>query len=166
MATTKFNLNIRNGVINTLQNMGPKLEKKYLNSSLRKGAVMVQSAAQERAKSFDDPKTPQMVWKQIAIYTSADLGKQNGGVALQVGVKGGAKQVRGEPPEGKKGKNGVYSGPGAVYYWRFLEFGTSKMAAQPFMRPALANQVGPVTDAIVAGINDGIDQIVASKGSG
>ncbi len=34
----------------------------------------------------------------------------------------------------------------------FLEFGTSKMAAEPFLRPALASTQGEVADHIAAGL--------------
>lgn len=164
MATTKFDLNIKNGVIDKLKTLGPKLEKKYLAKSLRKGANIVKAAAQARAKQFDDPKTPQMVWKQIAVYTSAQLGKQNGGVALQVGVKGGARRYKNNKYNRSKQRVGqVYMGPGAVYYWRFLEFGTSKMKAQPFMRPALENNIQKVTDAITNNLNDSITKVISGQ---
>jgi len=168
MATsTKFNLNLKAGAVNTLKQLGPKLEKKYLNKALRKGAVIVRSAAQARAKAFDDPKTPQQVWKEIAIFRSTELGRKNGGVALQIGVKGGAKKYKDNKNNRRQKRVGqTYMGPGAVYYWRFLEFGTSKMRAQPFMRPALANNVDAVTKAITDEINSGIDKIVADKGQG
>ncbi len=162
---SKFDLGIKTGVINTLRTLGPKLEKRFLNKAVRKGADIVKKAAQDRAKTFDDPNTPAQIWKEIAIYTSSDLGRKNGGVALQIGVKGGAKKYRDNKRNRRQGRVGkTYMGPGAVYYWRFLEFGTSKMRAQPFMRPALANNIPAVTDAIVGAINDGIDKIVAQKG--
>lgn len=163
--SNKFDLNLKNGAINTLRTLGPKVEKKYLRQALRKGAVIVRKAAQTKAKTFDDPKTPQMVWKQIAIFANAGLGRKNGGLALQIGVKGGAKKYKNSKNNRRQKRVGqTYMGPGAVYYWRFLEFGTSKMKAQPFMRPALANNVDAVTRAITDSINDGIDKIVADKG--
>jgi HK97 gp10 family phage protein len=160
----KFDLNIKNGVIAKLQTLGPKLEKKYLNKALQQGAAIVKAAAVSRARAFDDPSTPQAIWKEIQIYTSAQLGKQNGGVALQVGVLGGAVKASNNKASRKKGQSGqAYTGPGNVYYWRFLEFGTSKMKAQPFMRPALADNISSATDAITAGVNDGIDAVVAGN---
>lgn len=160
--SSTFPLNIKQGVINKLKSLGPKLEKKYLSKAMHKGSAIVIAAAQARAKRFDDPSTPQQVWKQIAVYTSAKLGKANGGVALQVGVKGGAVKYKDTKENRRKQRVGqIYSGPGAVYYWRFLEFGTSKMAAQPFMRPALADNVGPVTDAITSSLNDAITTLAS-----
>lgn len=163
--TKLFDINVRQNAVEILRTLGPTLEKRFLNKAVRKGAEIVQASAQQRAKVFDDPSTPAAIWKEIAIYTSAKLGKENGGVALLVGVKGGAKKYVNNKNNRRLGRVGqTYMGPGAVYYWRFLEFGTSKMRAQPFMRPALAENVGPATDAIVSEINSGIDQIVAGKG--
>lgn len=162
--TNKFDLNLKNGIINTIRNMPAKLEKRYLNKSLQLGANIVEKYAVTAAKAFDDPATPQMIWKQIAVVTAAKLGRQNLGVALSIGIKGGAA----EPTKSQEAKNPTktgqtYSGPGQVYYWRFLEFGTSKMAAKPFMRPALADHVEEVTDAITGGINSGLDQLATGN---
>lgn len=163
MATNKFDLNLKQGVINKLQTLAPKLEKKYLNSALNVGAKIVQLAAQARARAFDDPKTPMMVWKEIVIRTNPTLGRQNQGVALSVGVLGGAAK------QGLKGKNNArkirakgktYITPGNVYYWRFLEFGTSKMKAQPFMRPALESNVESASSATTDQLSKAIDDIV------
>lgn len=161
LSTSNFALDIKRGVVDKLKTLGPKLEKKYLNKAMRTGANIVKKAAQTRAKQFDDPKTPMKVWKEIAAYTDSKLGKQNGGVAIVIGVKGGARRYKNNSYNRSKQRVGqTYMGPGMVYYWRFLEFGTSKMKAQPFLRPALANNVGKVTDAITGKINDSITAII------
>lgn len=41
---------------------------------------------------------------------------------------------------GKSGKD--------AFYWRFLEYGTVKMAAQPFMRPAFSNKKQQAAEAM------------------
>ena len=35
-----------------------------------------------------------------------------------------------------------------AWYWRFVEFGTRKMAARPFLRPALESRRRQAVDAI------------------
>lgn len=62
---------------------------------------------------------------------------------MQVGIRGGAR---------KSGDN--------VFYWRFLEFGTEKMAARPFMRPALESKAEAATDAIVTELNRQLDEVL------
>ena len=163
MAVNKFDLKLKQGVIDKLKSLAPKLEKKYLNSALRAGAVIIQRAAQERARAFDDPDTPKAIWKEIVIRTNAKLGKQNQGMALSIGVMGGAKKYANTHANKRKRRVGrTYVTPGNVYYWRFLEFGTSKMKAQPFMRPAIEGNVNQASDAVVGKLNTAIDAITKS----
>jgi HK97 gp10 family phage protein len=53
-------------------------------------------------------------------------GVSGGNVLVRVGLRTSSKATR------RKGERS----PDDVYYGRFLEFGTRKMAARPFMRPA------------------------------
>ena len=46
------------------------------------------------------------------------------------------------------------------YYWRFVEFGTSKMAAHPFMRPAFETKKMAAVEAIKASLTEGIPREV------
>jgi HK97 gp10 family phage protein len=52
---------------------------------------------------------------------------------------------------GKSGANGD------AFYWTFVEFGTSEMAAQPFMRPAYETRKNQALDVIIDGLRYGID---------
>jgi len=51
-----------------------------------------------------------------------------------------------------KGRKVAVGGKFDAYYWRFVEFGTSKMAARPFMRPAFEvkkdEAIGAITEYI------------------
>jgi HK97 gp10 family phage protein len=50
------------------------------------------------------------------------------------------------------------------FYWKFLEFGTNKMAARPFLRPAFeANKEGAI-EAIGKSLDETI-QAAAREGS-
>lgn len=155
-----FDLKLKNDVIAKLKTLAPKLQKRYLYTAMRAGAVIVQHAAQERARALDDPKTPKAIWKEIAIRTNAKMGRQNQGLALQIGVLGGARKYSNTDSNKRHRRVGrTYITPGNVYYWRFLEFGTSKMKAQPFMRPALENNVNSVSSAITDKLNGAIDEL-------
>lgn len=43
-------------------------------------------------------------------------------------------------------RTGKFNAEGDAYYWRWVEFGTSKMAAQPFMRPAFEAKVAEAVE--------------------
>lgn len=54
-----------------------------------------------------------------------------------VGIRQGKAQYKDTAYNRRKGRVGkTYKTAGEAYYWRFLEFGTAKMAARPFLRPA------------------------------
>lgn len=54
-----------------------------------------------------------------------------------VGIRKQRKKYRENYRNARLGRIGKsYSAAGAAYYGKFVEFGTSKMAAHPFMRPA------------------------------
>jgi HK97 gp10 family phage protein len=53
--------------------------------------------------------------------------------------------------EGRLGKD--------AFYARFMEFGTVKMPAQPFLRPALEENVQAATDAIAKRLKQRIDKV-------
>jgi len=51
----------------------------------------------------------------------------------------------------RKGRVGrTYYIEGDAYYWRFLEFGTRKMAKRPFMRPAFDNKKTEALEVITS----------------
>jgi HK97 gp10 family phage protein len=158
----QFRIQGADRAINILKTLGTKLQRKYLGKAVRKGATIVRLDASARARTFDRADTPNKIWKEIVVRSNSRLARKNGGIALSVGVKGGARQYVNNKTNRQQGRvGGQYEGPGKVYYWRFLEFGTKKMAKQPFMVPALQGNVDKVTTVIVNELNLGIDAIVA-----
>lgn len=139
----EFKIEGLDGVLRKMRELSPKLQKKGLVAAVRKGANIVRDDARNRAKQFDDPSTPKPIWKEIVSKVNGRRGRQEGGVVMQVGIRGGAR---------KSGDN--------VFYWRFLEFGTSKMEARPFMRPALESKAEAATQAIVTELNRQLDEVL------
>ncbi len=50
-----------------------------------------------------------------------------------------------------------------AWYGVFVEMGTAKMAAQPFLRPAMASKKGEVAKAFFAGVLKRIEKILAKQ---
>ena len=123
----------------------PKKVKASVRSAGVKAMRIVRDAARNNSRGLDDPETASTIWKEIVTQYSA---KQSRGdqVVVRVGVRGGAKPQKGNKDTG---------------HWRLLEFGTEKMPAQPFMRPALADNTQEVTDAFVAALEPAIDKQAA-----
>lgn len=136
-------------VLLKMRTLAPKLKKKGLRSAGTKAMRIVRDAARAGARRLDDPSSSANIAKNIVTRYNGRASKRDGGSVTQVGVQGGARPRKGREDTG---------------HWRLLEFGTEKMRAQPFMRQALANNIGPVTDAFVKALDSEIDKIIAKGG--
>jgi HK97 gp10 family phage protein len=52
-----------------------------------------------------------------------------------------------------------------AFYWRFLEFGTSKMAARPFFRPAIDTVSPQLVHIVGEQLQAGIDRAAKKLGA-
>lgn len=120
-----------------LQSLVEKVGKKAMRGAARKAMTKVRNdvkaAAPEDLNDDDNVKIKTSValitkWKANDLY-------------VKVGIRGGAK------------KN-----PDTPYYFRMVEFGTSKMAARPFMRPALESNAQQIMDTVVQELNRALDK--------
>ena len=135
-------------VIGKMRQLGkPRKVKNAATRSARKAMNIVNKAAKANAKKFDDKGTGNKIWKNIA--TKPSKTKVNF-VMMKVGVKGGAKKAA------ATGNSG-----GDTWYWRFQEFGTSRHAAQPFMRPAFFNNKDAVEAEFKRSFNEELDKEIA-----
>lgn len=167
----QFQIKGLDAVLRKMRMLAPELQKKGLRAAVRKGANVVKNAAIQNAKRIDDPATAKSIAKNIAVQYASKTSRRIGGVAFRVGVRGGARQYANTKDNVRKGRAGsTYKTAGSkanpggdTFYWRFVEFGTSHSKAQPFLRPALADNVEKVVDTIVSSLNIEIDKII-SKG--
>lgn len=122
-----------------LRAIAPALRRRVLRNALAAGARLVRDDARRAAPVLVNPaqvpyRTPGLVRSQIVVRTSKEA-RRKGDVGVFVNVR---------PAKGAKYRNGAQvraSQRGArskndPFYWRFLEFGTRKMAARPFLKPA------------------------------
>ncbi len=105
-------------------NMSDKMVRRATSRAARKSLKPAHKKAKSNALRFDDPETAESIAKNLAIKVSTKRFKLSGIIKASLGVRGGAKD------DGNGGKFGD------TWYWRLLEFGTVKMPAQPFLRPA------------------------------
>lgn len=123
MAEFEYKLSGFDGFIKEISRLTHKMQRSTARKAARKAMIPVRDAARANARSVDDPATAEKIYRNIAIQERSKTGRQIGGVAMSVGVRGGGRQ------------GGAGSG-GDTFYWRFLEFGTAKMPAHPILRPA------------------------------
>ena len=137
----------------------PKRIKNAARRSLRRGANVVAAAAKRNAGQIDDPKTRNSIQKNIAVRGGGSRRERRvGGAMMRVGIRGGARNMS---------KYGEFRGAGSAnpggdtFYWRFLEFGTSQIAARPFMRNAMAQSADQAVAAIATAANVELDKEIA-----
>lgn len=153
-----------------MRNLSLAVRKGAFKRAVRQGAVVIQKQAQANARAIDDPSTKNSIPRNIAVQYSSPKSKAEGGIVYRVGVLGGAQQLhRDNKKNRRKGIVGqATSGTnGSTWYWRFIELGTSKMRARPFMVPALIAKGAAAQNAIVDGLDKAITAAVkaaAKKG--
>ena len=114
-----------------LRGIVPKLRVRALANALRAGARVVQKAARNATPIINPGalavrkgyRKPGTVQKAISVRTSK-AARRAGDVGVFVNVR-----------PAKQGNRGAKN-PNDPFYWRFLEFGTRKMAARPFLQKA------------------------------
>lgn len=179
MANMDFNLTGLDQALERLRELPKRIQRSGLRKAGRAGINIVRDAARANAKRIDDPATASNIAKNIAVQVSAKRSRQVGGLVIRVGVRGGARQYQ---PE-----NQTNSGKD-TWYWRLVEFGRGSVRAkankvlanrskgqffgksvgparaQPFLRPALANNVAKVTDEFTRVLNQEIDKAIQQQG--
>jgi HK97 gp10 family phage protein len=156
---SEFQIQGLDEVLAKMRALGPALSAKGARTAMRKAANVVRDAAKANAAKLDDPATPNRIADNIAVQFAARTLKTTGDVMMRVGVRGGARGYN------RQTHKGVAKGVSPVFYWRFLEFGTSEMAARTFMRPALQENVGRATEVAVVELNKAIDRQIKKAGA-
>jgi HK97 gp10 family phage protein len=120
--------------------------------ALRKAAQVVRDAAKQNAMRMDDPQTGRSIADNIIEKWNGRVYKATGDLGFRVGVQGGAKSEKSNPDLGPGGP---------TFHWRYLELGTEKQAAQPFLRPAMENNIDRVVTTFVAQYGKALDRAIA-----
>lgn len=84
-----------------------------------------------------------------------------------VSVRGKSKKYRNTAKNRRLGRVGKkYQVDGDAFYWKFLEFGTSKMPARPFIQPAFAASASKALGEFEKTLGVEIDRVVRKLGGG
>lgn len=115
--------------------------------ALRKAAQVLRDKARQNAAGVDDPQTAESIEKNIVERWNGRVYRSSGDLGFRVGVLGGARGYAAASGEVKGA--GAGNPGGDTYHWRYLEFGTAKMPAQPFMRRSADEAGGNIVDEFV-----------------
>ncbi|RSQ52956.1 hypothetical protein EA702_16150 [Acinetobacter baumannii] len=130
-----------------------KTVKRIARKAMRQAMNIARDEARQKVKRLDDPTTPEKIWKEIVVQNGRSRNKNT--LVMRVGVRGGARiPYTNNTQNRRSGRVGkTYQTDGRVFYWRFLELGTSKQPATPFLRPALYENIEQITDKFVQVFN-------------
>jgi HK97 gp10 family phage protein len=139
-----------------LRELPQRIARNVLRGAVSAGAAVIRKEAKARAPLYTGkvaeghppPGTLKRAIYQKQINELSSLTNQ----VFFVGVRHGKKYQK----QGKKGDKSQ-----DAYYWRWVEFGTSKMAARPFMRPAFEAKKNEAVAAIKTYLTDRIAKEVA-----
>lgn len=150
MADVEFSVTGLDSLLGKLESVSYDVRRKGGRAALRKAAQIVVQKAKEGAERIDDKATGRSIADNIALRWNGRLFKSTGDLGFRIGVLHGAVLKDG----------GDLSPNSPTPHWRLIEFGTEKMAAAPFMRPALANSINEVTNAFVTEYENAIDRAI------
>lgn len=164
----EFQLTGLDEVLKKLNAVKTDVKMKGARFAGRKAANLIQKAAVRNAAKVNDPATAEEIAKNVSVRFSSREFRRTGDVKFRIGVLGGARKYTYVKRAGKTyvaSVKGPSSNPGLdTWYWRFLEFGTSRQAATPFMRPALEENVGSATDEFTRQLNGWLDRYFRKSG--
>lgn len=125
-----------------LRELPERVAKNALRSAVGAGAAEIRKEAKLHAP-VDTGKLRTAVYQKQIREVSGQYQQ-----VFYVGVRAGAKRKKG----------GVKDYSQSAFYWRFLEFGTAKMAARPFLRPAFERRKEAAVNAIGAKLDERIQK--------
>lgn len=129
--------------IKKMNDLEKKAQDRVAWGAAKAGANVIKKKAQINASLVDNPASKESIEKNIKVQKATKIAKKGEVCAYRIGVMGGAKTEK-----SKKDAKGSDNPGGATFYWRFLEFGTSKTRAKPFLRNAASESVGQAFNAV------------------
>ncbi|AWH48560.1 hypothetical protein C1925_04990 [Stenotrophomonas sp. SAU14A_NAIMI4_5] len=138
------------GLLRSLREAPKAIQGRAVQSGMRKGGNIIRDDARRRAPRASGFMASQIVTRRANAKTRHRAGVGQGGEYFTIGVKTGRRRkfanTKRNRRKGRAGK--VYQETGWAYYWRFVEFGTKKMRASPFLTPA-GESKGPEAAQVV-----------------
>ena len=126
------------GLLRSLREAPKAIQGRAVQAGLRKGGNVIRDDARRRAPKESGFMASQIVTRRANSRSRQRAGVGQGGEYFTVGVKTGRRRKYANTKRNRRrGRVGrVYEEAGWAYYWRFVEFGTKKKRASPFLTPA------------------------------
>lgn len=135
-------------LIKFMKKAGPKLNGKHLRRATRQGAAMLRNEIRARAPS----RTGRLMKNVVSLGRRSKRTYVKASVTVRVAQASQKRSVTGRFKRGNRGRDD----PKDAFYWRFLEYGTKNMPAQPFIRPAAEAMFPKITRHVIQETNRGL----------
>ncbi|WP_293716493.1 HK97-gp10 family putative phage morphogenesis protein [Stenotrophomonas sp. UBA7606] len=126
------------GLLKSLRGLPKAVQGKPLQAGMRAGGNLIRDEARRRAPKASGAMARRIVTRRANAKNRRKAGVGEGGEYYTVGVMLGQRRKYANTKRNQRmrrvGKS--YRPASDVYYWRFKEFGTKKMPAEPFLTPA------------------------------
>jgi HK97 gp10 family phage protein len=137
-------------LISKIDTISDDLRRKGGRAALRRAANVIVEKAKANARRLDDPDTGRSIADNVALRWNGRQFRQTGDLAFRIGVLHGAVL--------QKHPDKALNAP--TPHWRLLEFGTEKMKAEPFLRPAADSSIDQVISTFVTEYEKAIDRAI------
>ena len=136
---TEIRIRGLNEINTALRQLPGRMDKKLLDRGLIEGAKLIRDDARARVPLLQHPDPRRLrgtIQKAIRAGRVRPEGRYRATVWVRVRPLTRRQMARFKKKRGSGGQNN----PRDPYYWAWVEFGTSKMSARPFMRPAFESK--------------------------
>ncbi|WP_159990817.1 HK97-gp10 family putative phage morphogenesis protein [Pelistega ratti] len=133
-----------------------KLDKKVAGQVVRKAAIEGSKLIRNEAKNRV-PVYLGILKQNIVVKRFRDRGKGN--VRYGIGLVSSRAVYKNNKVNRKKGRVGKTYYQGKTVYGHMVEFGTRKMKARPFLRPAFESQKEKAVDVVKNTLKQEIDKL-------
>ena len=148
--TVEFSITGLEDVLKKMRQVPAIARGKPGRRALGKAATIVARAARQNAQRVDDPETGRRIGQNIGRRFRGRHFRRTGDPMISIGVLTARGRIpRGNPDEGPKGN---------TPHWHLIELGTERARAQPFLRPALADNINAVTGKFVDEFSKELDK--------
>lgn len=145
-----FSITGLESLLGKLDAISDDLRRKGGRTALRRAGNVIVEKAKENAIRIDDPVTGRSIAANVTQRWNGRLFRRTGDLGFRIGVQHGA--VLKKHPD--------LSENAPTPHWRLIEFGTEKMRAQPFMRPAAESNVNEVINTFATEYEKALDRAI------
>lgn len=149
-----------------MKSLPGRMDQRLLHRGLTAGARLVRDDARARVPMLQVPdprRTRGLLRRMIQVARVRPEPGMRATVWVRMRMLSGRRAAAWKQRMATSGKRWAGSfNPNDPYYWKFVEFGTSKMPARPFMRPAFESRKLAAVEMAIATLRPLVQDAIAN----